>query len=143
MGEQFDEDHTETEEICARIHLRGIAELLWRRIGESAHECTGLSAGIVPGHLDDSKICDQRDDAIRISLEQDVPRLQVAMNGPLLVGIRHRLDDTFEQSEGFSLRKFMLSQQSIERHPIDEWHHHRGVMVHLKDVLNGEDVGML
>jgi hypothetical protein len=79
-----------------------------------------------------------------MSAEQDVLRLDVAMNDAALMGVGQRVGDFFRDSESVLERELLLSVQTTpERLALDEGHGEPELSSCLTGVVNAEDVRVL
>ena len=105
-GKQFVEDHAKGVDVGAGIHVERIERRLFRRhVERRARHCAegGVEAVLrelqPAGRLGQSEVDDLGDGPVVVALDQDVRRLQVAMDDPLLVRVLHGRADLAEQRQ--------------------------------------------
>ena len=97
-------------------------------------------ARIIAHHLRDAEVGNLHPPAL---VEQQIRRLDVAMNDAVLVRVLQRVAQRRDDSEGFLRRELLGLQQLAQVHAIHELHEEEIKPPRLPEIINGDDVGMI
>ncbi len=141
-AEHFKDDHAQRVQVAASVNIGLAAHLFRTHVGGCADERTGLRqrhAGL--RQLDDAEVRDHR---VAVLVEEDIARLQVAVDDALGVrgveAARHLLDD----AQDFAVLQRAVAAQSVgQRAAGHQPHHQVELAVILAVIVNRHDGGML
>ena len=129
-GQQLVEDHPQGVDVGPGVHVQGVeAGLLRRHVQRRArHAGEGGVQALVgqlqaAGGLGQAEVDHPGHGPAVVGLDQDVGRLQVAVDDPLLVGVLHRRADQAEQGQPLGHGQAVLVAILGDRHPLDQVHH--------------------
>ena len=148
-GEQLIEQCAESIDVAAGVCIRDIRELLRRHVKRGANEDAGprglSEAGIALGvhGLGDAEVDDLRHGPPVHLGDEDVGRLQVAMDDAFLMGVVDAEADFFEERDALAQRCLVPGAVTGDGHALDELHHKVGPPVwrHAR-LQHGGDAGI-
>ena len=126
------------------VHLAGLLDLLRRHVVRRAHHVLPARQRLVLGagaqHLGDAKVGDLHP---ALLVQQDVLRLDVAVDDALLVGELQRLADLRHDDQRLLGASLPALQQLPQGHAVHELHQQVGIAARLAEVIDGDDVRMV
>ena len=138
--EQFVEHHAQAENVRAAIDpMPFAASLFGAHVGRSSREAWSLAN--VPFSQGQPEI---RHERLAGFVEQDVARLDVSMDQPLLVGVVQRLGHRRHQLHGFMQRQPGMLEPRGKVGAVDELgNDEAGELLGAADIMHRHDVGMV
>ena len=138
-SEQFEQQHAERIDIGRGRH--GVAGQLFRGCVRQRHRrVAGRFVGVVGEQLGDAEV-EQFD--VTIVADDDVTRLQVAMNDQILVRVCDRIASLQKQVEPFVQAGTALPAPFGDRHALDQFHDHvRTTIVGNACIVQARNPGM-
>ena len=150
-GRHLVEHHAEGEKIGASVQ-RLATNLLRRHVGDRTHRGAGARQGVIRhggrhlglgvrprfrGQLGEAEVEDLHIAALG---DEDVGRLDVAMDDPGLVGSVERIGHLDAQLEDLLQHQRLTRDPILERLPLEILHDQKGLAVLLTDVVDGADM---
>ncbi len=137
-GQQFIEDHAEAVEVRLRPDLvHPTHGLLRRHVGGRAHDLAGQCGP----HVVAAGQAEVHDDRLAASRDEDVGRLQIAVNDALGVGLVQREGQPADEVGGLHARQWRRKGDG-QRPALDVGHRQERRAVELAGVVDGAEVGV-
>ena len=142
-GEQFVQDHAETEDVTRSADgFRVAGDLLRRHIGWRAQQSAMLRDANV-FHVEPCRQAEIHDDRLAIVVDHDVARLDVAMHDAVRMSLTQSPGNLEHQHGRFSRLEVLSVPQQVRKWlPVDVGHRDEVDSVHFIDVVNGTDAGV-
>ena len=148
-GQELVEDRPQSVDVGAGVDVEIVQlRLLGRHVFQRADERADLGVDAPIGQpraggLGDAEVDHLGHRPAVVEGDQDVRRLQVAVDHALLVGVLHRLADRDEQRQPLARREPGPVAILGDRHALDQLHHEVGAAVGLAGVQDLGDVGVV
>ncbi len=132
-------------DVGAMVDGLGVGQLLGRRVVDRAHRSAGLGAREVGDDLRDAEVGDLGNGHVLGAAEQDIGRLEVAVDDPMGVGVAHALENLQEDPRHLRDVRLLglLADVAVEARSPDEFHDDRDEPRLIDDVVHADDVHVI
>src|SRR5262249_6197292 len=128
-GQELVKQDAQGIDVAARVDAPGTdVRLFGAHVLRRAHDRTDQRFGGLVGQrlldrLGDAEVDDLRERLALVPRDQDVGRLDVAVDDALLVGVLDRLADRHEQFQALADRQTVVVAEAGDRYALDQLHH--------------------
>ena len=121
-----------------------MTRLLRRHVGGRAHGGTGArEAALHAGQFRQTEICYSRTPAILASFDQDVGRLEIAMEDAVLVRVLHGERHVVQPARGETRSERLTGDDFVQGPSVHDLHDEERNAVSVSDFVNGDEIRML